>query len=288
VKKLLIIAIISLTFGAAASAQRGAPLVANPSNGGGNQTEAFRKKPLYKPPMFNDVPTGFPNRLLMRPFAQQQYDYQRRVHFGFVLAVSALDYKVISVQNPTYSSTNPTLPYNSFIDVTSLSPALGVAALMDYRISHNLSLRLQIGPTFGTRTLNVYNADADSLRFGMQLESVLLEMPMLMKYKALRNGDVRPYMVAGLTPYCDVSAFKNFNVKRNIYVALNPLDVAATVGIGFDAYFDFFKFAVEVKYMLGFFNAASTRTPDEGGYEQYPNAIDKMHMRSFVFSLIFE
>ncbi len=262
-------------------------MVNNPGNGGGSaQTSTFHKKPLYKTPMFNDVPTGFPKRLMMQPFSQQQYDYQRRVHFGFVLAVSALDYKVISSKNPTYSSRNPTMPYNFFVDVTSLSPALGVAALMDYRISHNLSARLQIGPTFGTRTLNFYDANADTLALGMQLESVLLEMPILLKYKALRNSDIRPYMIAGVTPYCDVSAFKNFNERQNLFIALKPLDVAVTIGIGFDAYFDFFKFALEVKYVSGLFSAISPNSLD--GFEQYPNAIDKMYMRSFVFSLIFE
>lgn len=260
--------------------------MSNPNNGGSAASESFRKKPLYKPPMFNDVPSGFPNRLMLQPFTQQQYDYQRRIHFGFVLAASALDYKVISAKGPTYNSKNSTAPYNFFVDVTNLSPALGVAALMDYRISHNLSLRLQIGPTFGTRTLNFYDVDRDTLTLGMNLESVLLEMPMLIKYKALRNSDFRPYMIAGLTPYCDVSAFKNFNEKRDLFIALKPLDVALTIGIGFDAYFDFFKFAVEAKYVSGLVSAISNKSLV--GYEQYPTAIDKMYMRSFVFSLIFE
>jgi hypothetical protein len=120
----------------------------------------------------------------------------------------------------------------------------------------------------------------------MQLESVLLEMPMLVKFKAKRHSDFRPYMIAGLTPYCDVSAFKNFNEARELFVALNPLDLAGTVGIGFDAYFVFFKFAVEMKYVAGFFNTASHKSLE--GYEQYPSAIDKMYSRSFVLSLIFE
>jgi len=284
VKKLLLLTIVTLIFCAAVSAQKGVPLVDNPGNSvSGVEVEPYRKKPMYKPPVLNDVHFGFPNRLMLKPLTQQQYDYQKRIHFGFVLAVSALDYQITPTTTPTYNH-DMSRPHNFFVDVTNLSPALGVAALMDYRLSHNLSLRLQIGPTFGTRALNFY--EADTLSLSMQLESVLLEMPMLVKYKALRHSDFRPYMIAGLTPYCDVSAFKNFNEKRNLFVALNPLDLAGTVGVGFDAYFDFFKFAVELKYTAGFFNAASSKSLE--GYEQYPDAIKNMRSRSFVLSLIFE
>ena len=272
-KKLLLSTIVTLALGAAVSAQRGAPLVGNPGNSiTGVEVAPYRKKPMYKPPVLNDVHFGFPNKLFLKPLNQQQYDFQKRVHFGFVLAVSALDYQITSV------------PDGFFVDVTDLSPALGVAALMDYRLNHNLSVRLQIGPTFGTRTLSFYAAD--TLAHSMQLESVLLELPMLIKYKALRHSDFRPYMIAGLTPYCDVSAFKSFNEHRGIFVGLNPLDLAGTMGLGFDAYFDFFKFSVELKYMAGFFDTLSSRRLD--GYEQYPDAISKMRMRSFVLSLIFE
>ena len=260
-------------------------MVSNPNNSvSGAEVEPYRKKPMYKPPVLNDIHFGFPNRLMLKPLTQQQYDFQKRIHFGFVLAVSSLDYQTITTAAPTYSSHKPNELHNFFVDVTNLTPALGVAALMDYRLSHNLSLRLQIGPTFGTRTLNFY--EADTLSLSMQLESVLLEMPMLIKYKAIRHSDFRPYMIAGLTPYCDVSSFKNFNEKRNLLIALNPLDLAGTVGFGFDAYFDFFKFAVELKYVAGFFNAASSKSLE--GYEQYPNAIKNMRSRSFVLSLIFE
>ena len=284
-KKLLLTTIAALVFCAAASAQKGSPLVSNPGNNiGKTQVESYRKKPLYKPPVLNDVQFGFPNRLMLKPLTQQQYDFQKRVHFGFVLAVSALDYQTTTSTASTYSTHAPTVPHNFFVDVTNLSPALGVAALMDYRLSHNLSLRLQIGPTFGTRALNFY--EADTLTLSMQLESVLLEMPMLVKYKATRHSDFRPYMIAGLTPYCDVSSFKSFNEKRNLLIALNPLDLAGTVGFGFDAYFDFFKFAVELKYAAGFFNAASSKSLE--GYEQYPSAIKNMRSRTFVLSLIFE
>ncbi|MGL5913414.1 MAG: hypothetical protein ACRCZB_04560, partial [Bacteroidales bacterium] len=107
-----------------------------------------------------------------------------------------------------------------------------------------------------------------------------------LKYKARRDSDVRPYMVAGLVPNFDVAALKDFNEGRDLYIALNPLDLAYSVGAGVDIYATFFKMSVELRYIAGIFNTLSPRTLS--GYEQYPNAIDKMQMRSFMFSLIFE
>ena len=286
---------IAMGFCATINAQTKSSLVPNPGNNGTGKVvrtseAALLKKPLYTPSRFDDRPPGFPNKLLTRPFTQQQYDYTKRLHFGFVVAVSALDYKLISPKQTQY---NRETPFSYFADVTTEWPAMGVAALMDYRINHSFSLRVQAGPTFGTRIVTFYDAAKDNEIVkpagsdeGMSLESVLVETAFLLKYKALRHSDVRPYMIAGLTPYCDVSAFKSFNEKRGIYIAVKPFDVALTGGIGVDIYADYFKFSLELKYLIGMVNSLSSKSMD--GYAQFPNAIDKMYSRAFVLSIIFE
>jgi hypothetical protein len=233
------------------------------------------------------MPSGFANRRLTRPFTQQQYDYNKRLHFGFVVSASALDYKIISSKQPRYNSSSPDA-FSYFADVTTLSPAMGVAALMDYRINHSFSLRVQAGPTFATPTINFYDADDDNklVKKGMPLDAVLVEMSFLLKYKALRHNDVRPYMIAGLTPYCDVAAFKTFNAMREIYIAVTPFDVAFTAGMGVDMYADFFKFSLELKYVMGIMNRISPKSLE--GFEQFPNSIEAMYAHSFVLSIIFE
>ncbi|MDR2813231.1 MAG: PorT family protein [Prevotellaceae bacterium] len=240
---------------------------------------------MYTPSRFTDKAPGFPYKLITNPFTQQQYDYNKRLHFGFVVSLSALDYKVINAKRPQYNSDDKA--FNYFADITELSPAMGVAALMDYRINHSFSLRVQAGPTFGTRFISFYDADKDNmLHKSMQMESVLVEAAFLLKYKAMRHSDVRPYMIAGLTPYCDVAAFKSFNEKREIFIALNPFDLALAGGVGVDMYADYFKFSLELKYVMGTINALSNKVLDR--FEEYPNAIEAMYSHSFVLSIIFE
>ncbi|MDR3189162.1 MAG: PorT family protein [Prevotellaceae bacterium] len=286
----IIFIIITVGFCTIANAQ----LVPNLGNGqsihtGQAKEAASRRKPLYTPSRFDDKAPGFPSRLLLRPFTQQQYDYTRRVHFGFVVSASALDYKIIS-------SASPQNKY--FADVTSLTPAMGVAALLDYRINHSFSMRLQAGPTFGTRSVSFYDANnSNGLQEDMEVESVLVELAFLLKYKALRHNDVRPYMIGGVVPYCDVSAFKGFNAPRDLFIAVNPFDVALAGGIGVDAYAAFFKFSLELKYVMGLTNTLSSKLPTATGSRKYTNdeqvrefplAIEKMYSHAFVLSIIFE
>jgi hypothetical protein len=271
-------AVVGLGAGSASAQLK--PLVENPNSTSGEARAATggTGRPLVRPAFFSDMAPGFPTRMLRHPFAQSQYDYTRRIHFGFTLSVGALDYRVISSPNTQRN------PSGIFADVSSIMPALGVSALMDYRINHSLSFRLQLGPTFGTRDINFFRAD--TLERTMQIESVLLEMPILLKYKARRVSNFRPYLIVGVTPSCDVSSFKNFNEKRGIYVALRPFDVAGTFGIGFDSYADFFKFSLELKFVAGMINTKSDQTMK--GFEQYPNAVEGLYHHSFVLSLIFE
>lgn len=277
-------------FCTAVDAQDKSSLVPNPGNNGTGKIvraadAAQLKRPLYTPSRFDDKPPGFPNKLISKPFTQQQYDYTKRLHFGFVVSASALDFKIISNKQTQHDFGDG--EYNYFADVTALSPAMGVAALMDYRINHSFSLRLQLGPTFGTRTITYYDADKDNeINETMHMESVLIEAAFLLKYKALRHSDVRPYIIAGLTPTCDAAAFKSFNEKRHIYIALNPFDLALASGFGVDIYADYFKFSLELKYVMGMTNNLSAKSLDE--YVEYTNAIDKMYSQAFVLSIIFE
>jgi hypothetical protein len=281
-------------FCSAANAQNKSPLVSNPGNGRERapvqpSEVVLHKRPLYTPSKLDDKAPGFPNRLLTRPFTQQQYDYSKRLHFGFVVSVSMLDYRIVSSKEQ-YNMNNDRFTY--FADVTTPSPGMGVAALMDYRINHAFSLRLQAGPTFGTRTVSFYGEDDNSPNRNMNLDAVLIELAFLLKYKAMRHSDVRPYMIAGFSPYCDAAAFKAFDSKdpnnnaNAVLIAVNPFDVSLTAGMGVDVYADYFKFSLELKYVMGMTNILSSKRRER--FEQFSYAIKNIYSNAFVLSIIFE
>jgi hypothetical protein len=173
-----------------------------------------------------------------------------------------------------------------FADVSWFNPGFGASALMDIRLNQSFSFRMQVGPTFGSCDVNFWGTEDSSQYRTMRLESVIIEMPLLLKYKARRHSNVRPYMITGVTPYVNISAFRNFNEDKGIYLGLEPYDVALNFGIGLDFYYTYFKLAVEGKYVLGMMNNISKKALPN--YEKYPAVINNSILQSFVLTIFIE
>jgi hypothetical protein len=84
-------------------------------------------------------------------------------------------------------------------------------------------------------------------------ESTWVEFPLLAKYKSERRVNTRMYMVAGLTLGIET------NVKRRAGGTFSKLDTSTTdltldYGIGYEQFFEFFKFSPELRFSHGLAN----------------------------------
>lgn len=84
-------------------------------------------------------------------------------------------------------------------------------------------------------------------------ESTWIEIPLLLKYKSVRRVNSRMYMVAGMTFGIET------NVKRNRGGGPGTLDTKSSdlsidYGIGYEQFFEFFKFAPELRFSHGLTN----------------------------------
>ncbi|KAA6440202.1 PorT family protein [Dyadobacter flavalbus] len=84
-------------------------------------------------------------------------------------------------------------------------------------------------------------------------ESTWIEVPLLLKYKSLRRVNSRMYMLAGVTFGIET------NVKRNRGGGGGRLDTKSSdfsidYGIGYEQFFEFFKFAPELRFSHGLMN----------------------------------
>jgi len=218
-----------------------------------------------------------------KPFTQLDYDYGKPLHFGFSLGFNIMDFTVKNNGKPQVLAPGDTTILWS--DVSDQVPGFNVNIIMDYRLNQSFSLRFLPGLSFGQRDLNFFNKTGN-LQTTMKLESSFIEFPFLLKYKAKRSGDIRPYLIAGINPRFDVAAFKKLNNKEGIYVRLNEYDLYYEYGAGLDFYLNYFKFSIEMKYSSGLLNVLS---PDlvEGG-EGYVKSIDQIKSQIFVISFHFE
>lgn len=222
------------------------------------------------------VPVIAQNVYVPNRYKQDEY----AIHFGFCLGLNFMDFST----TPAYSNAqNDTL----IADVSTPSPGFHIQIISNYRLGDYFDLRFLPGIAFGQRNLNFYDRRTNVLVSNKnQLESNFLEFPLLLKYKAKRLNNIRPYLISGAN--CRYDLAHNFNEDRQIYIGLKRLDLYYEIGTGIDFYLEFFKLSVELKFSYGLNNMLSRKDNISGNNEKYQNAIQRLSSTMTLLSFHFE
>ncbi len=221
------------------------------------------------------------------------------IHFGFTLGLSTLDFDVrnfrIMDENPGFSyqewpQDNPQVTESSMIrtDVASLIPGFTVAIITNLRVSRDLDLRFLPGMSFGERKL-LYNIPVvdntvsyKDTQYDYSIKSTFLDFPVLMKYKANRINNGRPYVIFGGAMRYDIS-----RAAPEDLVSLTRTGFYAELGGGWDTYLQFFRLSVEAKVSLGL-NDQLGPGPGNTQRKYYTDAIRSLRSNVFTLSFHFE
>lgn len=237
--------------------------------------------------------------LISNVFAQKQkvkflttFD-QKLIHFGFSLGVNALDFNVLNYnpigENPDF------IPYPldrvtglSIIrsDVPEIVPGFTVGIITSLRLTKDLNLRFLPGMSFGERKL-WFNVPVQDINFYEPLQyysikSTFLDFPLLIKYKARRINNDRPYIIFGGAFRQDIS-----RTAQEDLVKLKSGGFYAELGAGWDHYFPFFRFSVEAKVSLGLNNQLGD-LPSTTQRQYYAQSIKNLRSNIFTLSFHFE
>lgn len=115
-----------------------------------------------------------------------------------------------------------------------------------------------------------------------RVESILLGLPVHIKFRSDRINNFRVYMFGGAKVEYDLASNSTARRAEDL-VKLSKTDFGIEAGIGFNFYFPVFILSPEIKISQGLSNIHSR---DES--LKYSNTIDKLSSRMIVFSLIFE
>ncbi len=191
-------------------------------------------------------------------------------HFGFQLGVNFASFGVtdseLELENPI---THQTEVYHA--RVSGVLPGFHVGFVSDLRLAKYLNLRFCPGLQFASRSLTYKTESGNPVegtpgKYGSKIDvlAMPLYLPLYLKFSAAREGNYRPYVIAG--------GGASFNVSRDREkpVLLNLTDYFCEVGFGVDLYFQWFKFCPEITYRIGFANQLS---PTEGRPEVAPENI---------------
>jgi hypothetical protein len=207
-----------------------------------------------------------------------EYD-ERPVHFGYTMGLNYMDFRF----GRTYNSTvNDTL----YADLGQPMLGFQVGIISDYRLGEYFNLRFLPSFNFGQRNIGFYNKEGRTNKV-MKLESSMLDFPLLIKYKAKRINNYRPYLIAGASARYDLAAKKNYDEEQGIYILLKPLDVYFECGFGIDYYLPFFKFSTEIKASFGILDVLN-KNKTSTSHPEYLNSLTKLNSNIIMFSLHFE
>ncbi|MHA6249412.1 type IX secretion/gliding motility protein PorT/SprT [Pontibacter sp. CAU 1760] len=181
------------------------------------------------------------------------YD-ERPVHYGFYLAAPFTKYSLTHSQ--TYADQFEFDPQgNNSVSVnTKTNVGFYTGLVLNVRLVDYLDARFVPGVGFYSREIefdNVVPEDGGERQLDEQtINSTMIELPFLLKYKAKRRSNYRPYLVAGIKPGIDLGKGKN-DEDGAAELQVEKFDLAVEYGIGLDIFYPYFKFAPELRFSHG-------------------------------------
>ena len=207
--------------------------------------------------------------------ALSNYDY-KKIHFGMGLDFG--QYNLINDLNDRFYQNSEILSIETDSDI-----GIGVSFILpDLRINDRLNLRHVLTVKTIQRIINYrFSPDHDGPKeVTKRVESWFVESGVHLKYRADRINNYRAFLFLGPNIGIDMASEKDV-LDEEIF-KLNRSNFALEIGVGCDFYFEYFKFAPQIKYSHGLTNLIVS----DGTI--YTSPIDGFYSRGFQISLTFE
>ena len=174
------------------------------------------------------------------------YDYARKIHFGFTIGTNFSTFKY-DFSNAFYNQKNI-----HSIELQQI-PGITLGAVSDLHLGEFFHLRFIPSLVLTQRNVK-FNSAGDTIPI-KQVESAIVELPLLLKVCSERHNNVSFYVIGGGKFGYDLSSdYKAAKDPINPKLALLPQNYSYEFGAGLDMYFPLFKFSPEIKLSRGFNN----------------------------------
>ena len=174
--------------------------------------------------------------------------------------------------------------------VLSVNPqntgGLGIGGMHTFRISNHFEARVVFPQLLFVNKSIIYQLKypgSDETQYTTKnIESILLGVPVQIKFKSDRIDNFRVYMMAGVKYETDLASKARAKNADDI-VKLKGSEFGIEAGMGFNFYMRYFILSPEIKISNGISNVHA-RDPNL----KFSSVIDKIQSRQIIFSLIFE
>lgn len=188
------------------------------------------------------------------------YD-ERKFSYGFLIGLHQTAYQI------KYSDEFVT----DLDNIHSVEPdwraGFSLGFIINYRTAEFLDLRVTPTVAFYEHLLRYRFTDRttkDEL-----VETTMVELPLLLKYKSARRDNIRAYMVGGVKPAIEASGKKVEDNQKGLDI--KGFDLSLEAGLGLDLYFPLFKFSPEIRFSRGIMDILDNRENEFGKPLKYVN-----------------
>lgn len=204
---------------------------------------------------------------------------EKKWHLGIVVMGGVSRFHIN--QHPRF------LEYDSvLVSSPENAPAFGLGGMVSYKISNRFLARA-IFPQFLFANKSIrYNlthpVNGESTEVIKNVESLLIGVPIQLKFQSDRINNFRVYMMGGVKFEFDVNSKAAARNAEDL-IKLKSSDFGIEAGIGFNFYMPYFILSPEIKISNGLSDSHS-----RDANLKFSNVIDRMNSRMIIFSLIFE
>ena len=196
----------------------------------------------------------------------------KQIYWGYYLGLNKKDFKINYTQADT------------FIDVDA-GVGFNIGLIGGWNLHKNISLRIEPGLSSNTKTLaftNIPGGERDSIR---EVGATYLHFPLLLKLHTDRLGNMRPYIIGGLSyDYNFSSNEKNPEDNSGGEFRMKSSNFTYEIGFGVDLYLPYFIFSPSIR---GIFALNNELVPDENPNSQWTGPIDYFGTRGVFLNFAF-
>ena len=196
---------------------------------------------------------------------------KQRVHWGYYLGFNAYDFKF------DYKNVGPDIQVKG-------TTGFNVGLIGNLRLQEYIDLRFEPGLYYTQRDLYFpgFTDEVDALR---QVKSTYIHFPLLLKFSALRTGNIRPFLVGGVSTTLNLgSNSKSKDDNLNERFRMKQWTNNYELGFGVDLYLEYFIFSPSIR---GVFGMNDELIRDKDINSPWTSNIDAMRTRGVFLNFAF-
>jgi hypothetical protein len=186
-----------------------------------------------------------PNKLFGRePIINLENFQKQKLYFGFYLGFNSYDFKI------DYKTVSEDIQVKT-------TTGFNVGLIADLKLQEYIRLRFEPGLYYTQRVLNYPESyflptKPNFSQTVREVNSTYIHFPFLLKFLSLRTGNVRPYLLGGVSATLNLSSnSKSIDDNYEERFRVKPWTTNYELGFGIDVFSEYFIFSPSIRGVFG-------------------------------------